>query len=102
MGVVYTFLELPIEIQVPPEMQEEMLRKTVKLTHSISLEITAEGNLDMRKGANWRLGQLIEALGLRSPWSPSDMGGKLVKVAVKHEMYENEPQARIDSIGKAS
>lgn len=66
------------------------------------------GGLDLNKGRNIRLGQLLEACGLNGPgqkWTFNMMKGKAVKFKVTHEPRRDDPtiiDARVSAVSKVS
>lgn len=71
------------------------------LRHEIMLDLTEEGNLDFGKGMNVKLGLAREACGLNkkgAPFSFDMFVGHTVKASVRHEIYEDKPQARCGGI----
>lgn len=95
----YTWCDINMELQLPPEIAETLNRTIAPVRHSFALDLTESGNLDMRKGANWRLGQILAACKLNTPWSFSDIGGKLVKVKIKGG--EGDAYSEVEAIGVA-
>lgn len=73
----------------------------VSLFDMVMIDLTPSGTLDYGTGKNNRLRRYREALGQNTagvPWAPTHMQGRPIKVKVKHEIYENEPQARVDAV----
>ena len=85
-------------------VREELGRDKVVMVHEVMLDLAADGmGLDMGKGKNVHLGRLREAVGLNDPAMPFGfrmLSGRALKVRVEHEIYNNEPQARIRAVTK--
>lgn len=87
-----------------PEVTQVTGRPKSVLRYDLMLDLTPEGGLDQGKGMNVRLGRAREACGLNRPGMPFafDMFlGHTVKAAIKHEIYEGQPQARVTGIAPA-
>lgn len=83
------------------EVREVTGRAKNVLRHDIMLDLTEDGRLDMSKGQNIQLGRLREAVGLNRPGEPFSfpmIQGRTARVKVKHEMYENEIQAKVGGV----
>lgn len=104
----YQFLDVKLEIKLDQAAQAELGRETAIRNHSVSLDLTPQGNLDYGKGKNIGLGRLREAVGQNIPgqaWSPMMLKGQVIKVAIKHEpdpRDSNNTLDRIDKIGSAT
>lgn len=97
----YLFLDLKLRCQLPPEIAVEYGDTVGTIFHSITIDRTENGSLDMGKGKNVQLGRIREAFGMNDPSRPfsfTDLGGKSGMVKVKHELYEGNPQERVDAI----
>jgi hypothetical protein len=71
---------------------------------SIFLDMNESGGLALGKGKNVQLGKLREALGLNDPakaFSFAQIVGRPARIAVIHDMYNNEPQAKVKAVTKA-
>lgn len=95
--------DIPVTIQVPPD-QQPGLPPTVTRTWTTFLDLTDQGAIDQSKGKNRGIRQLREAVNknaLGDIFSPAcDVEGKVVTVRIKHEIYNDEVQERIDSIAR--
>lgn len=100
-------VDVPLQLDLPPAVAEQLGQPSRTISHSIMLDTTEGGALDMGKGRNIQLGRLREALGLNAPgqaFAFNMLAGRTVKVQVTHEpagdgsgrIYE-----RIGAIGKA-
>lgn len=96
----YLFLDLKLKCQLPPDVAAEYGDTVGTVFHSLTIDRTDSGSIDMGKGKNVQLGRLREAFGMNDPTKPfqwTDLGGKSGKVKIKHEMYEGNAQERVDS-----
>lgn len=96
---------VPIKLQVPPAVQQELglNTDTIQLTDSIMLDQNENGTLDMSPGKNSKLRKYREALGQNIPgekWSARRMTGQPILVKVKHEIYQGEVTDTIDGVAK--
>lgn len=79
-------------------IRTELARDKVIVKQGIMLDLTPAGGLDTGTGKNINLGRLREALGLNDPSQPFSFGmlvGKVAKVKVEHEIYNNAPMAKV-------
>lgn len=105
-GIAY---DVPLELQIPFEHQEELGYNHLNLTDSIMLDITPQGTIDIGPGKNGKLRTYREALDMNregTKFSARLMQGQMIKVRVKHEPYEDsagETQLaeRIKGVAKA-
>lgn len=97
----YTWCDVQMELQIPPEIASQLGRQTSNVRYSFALDLNEQGRLDMRKGQNWRLGQLLAACRIGTPWSFDDIGGKLVRVKVKAPATD-DGFSEIESIGQVA
>lgn len=78
----------------------EVPMTSIKLFENVFLDTTNTG-LDFSPGKNSRLRRYREALNMNQPgqaFSMRQMDGRMVKVKVKHEIYNGDTQERIDSV----
>ena len=97
-------IDIPIELQLPPELAASMGMTTVTLSDSIMLDLTDQGAIDNSPGKNSKLRRYREALDMNKPgdtFSFRAMQGRIATFKVKHEVYEGEIQDRIEGIAKA-
>ncbi len=105
-GMAY---DVPLTLQIPMELQEELGYSELKLSDSIMLDLTPQGTIDIGPGRNGRLRMYREALDLNKPgtkFSARMMSGQLVKVSVKHELYDAADgtqgiSERVRAVGRA-
>lgn len=98
--------DIPLEIQVPPDVQSalKLSQAVIKLKDSLMLDLTESGTIDNAPGKNRRLRAYREALDMNKPgdtFSARRMNGGIVKVKISHELYEGQPVERIDGVIKA-
>jgi hypothetical protein len=78
-----------------PELEEELGRSVSTARHTLFLDMTDSGSLDLSSGKNIGLGRLRAALGQNEPgepWSPSQMEGQQATIRVKHTPDKNNPE----------
>ena len=83
------------------EVREITGRSKNVVRQDIMLDLTDDARLDMGKGMNVALGKLRQAVGLNTPgeaFSFPMIQGRNAKIKVKHEMYENEIQAKVGGV----
>lgn len=98
---------VPVKLQVPPAVKEELglNTDTITLTDSIMLDQTEAGALDFSPGKNGYLRKYREALGQNTPgekWSARRMSGQPIMVKLTHELYKGEVQERISGVAAPS
>jgi hypothetical protein len=92
---------VPVEIQTPQAQQADGVPAKITLTDSVFADLTESGMLDESKGKNNRLRMYREATDLNKPGDTFNvrmLQGRPIKVKLKHEVYNNAPQERIDSV----
>src|SRR5271163_4053223 len=101
----YTFMDVHIKVQVPPDLQADGQPPEVSFTDGVSIDLTANGTgFDMSPGKNGKLRRYRESLDMNTPgipFSPRNMIGKMLKVKIKHDPYQGEMYDRVDTIAKA-
>lgn len=80
-------LDLNVVVEGNPEIKAAtgLDKKTIRA--GVMLDLTPSGGLDFSEGRNITLGRLRAAVGLNQPGAPfsfAALGGKLVKISVKH------------------
>lgn len=97
-------LDVVHEITVPVDQQQRIGAEKVMLTHGGFIDLTPDGKgLDNSPGKNRTSRYYREATDLNKPgdtFSYRMLIGKMVKVRVINEMFENEPVDKIDSVAK--
>ncbi len=79
-------------LQESPDLPEEFHGRKVK--QGIMLDTTADGRLDMSKGANVQLGRLRAAVGLNTPgesFAFHQLPGNLALIRIKHRYPDEQP-----------
>lgn len=96
---------VPLQIEVPQQVQEQLGIKldkgTITLTDRPMLDLTPQGTLDNSIGRNRAQKAYREALDMNKAgdvWSWRKAGGQVLKVRIKHDMYEGEIQERIGGL----
>lgn len=95
--------DIPLTIEVPAEIQSElgMTQATLSLKDSIMLDLTAGGTIDNGPGKNRGLRLYREACDLNKPgdsFSARMMQGRVVKVKITHEIYQDAPVERVSGV----
>ena len=99
--------EVPLKLQVPPALQSELglTQDTITLTDGIMLDLTEGGLLDYGIGKNGQLRRYREALDMNKKgevFSARKMQGRLLRVRLTHEIWQNDIQERIGGVSKLS
>lgn len=95
--------DVPLAIELPADEAERVGQPQVTITDSMFLDLTDTGGLDVAPGKNRRLRAYREALNLNNPgdsFSGRMMQGRMVRVAVKHDVVEGEVYERVGSVAK--
>lgn len=98
---MYTFLDIPIEIDLSqaPHIMEALGQPKVTLRDSCILDVTPAGSLDGAPGKNGQLRRYREALDMNKPGEPFSllaMQGRPVRVKIKNEDNNGE---LVDAVG---
>lgn len=101
-GVIYTFLEIPVELDLTSNsaVRQRVGQDKVTLIWSTSVDLTPTG-FDMSAGKNNGLRQLREALGMNQPGAPFNLlmvQGRPVLAMIKNEPYQGEVYDKIASL----
>ena len=104
----WTTVDLPIEIDLNsrPELKAVVggIDKLV-IMDGVMLDITPAGTIDQAPGKNGKMRKYREATGLNQPgvnFSFRMLQGRMIKVRIKHRMYEGEAYDDIDAVAAAS
>lgn len=93
---------IPLRIQVPASLQQQRgLPPELIITDNLFMDLTPAGTLDNSKGKNRGQMNYRIACGMNKagePFSLRMLGGKVVKVKIKHEMYNEAIQERIAGV----
>jgi len=96
-GKPWVGMVIPLRIQVPPVIQALGLPPELTLTDRAFLDLTAQGGLDNSKGKNRRQKDYRDATGTNIagvPFSWRQLQGKVIKVKINHELYQDQIQER--------
>ena len=96
--------DIALVVQIPMDLQDSLGRPELTITDSTFIDITESGMIDSGPGKNRKLRAYREALDMNKVgdvFSARKMTGGIVKVKVKHDIYEGEPQERISGVAKA-
>lgn len=95
-------IRIDIDLTQYPDARAHVNQDRVSLFDMVMIDLTPDGRgLDYSTGKNARLRKYREALGQNvpgQPWAPTHMQGRPIKVKVKHDIYQDEQQARVDAV----
>lgn len=96
---------VPLQIDVPQVLQESLkLRPQLTLTDRVFIDLTDSGTIDNAPGANRRQRAYREATNLNNTgdkFSWAMMQGRVVKVKVSHESFDEGIVERINGVLRA-
>lgn len=101
MGQPWLSMVVPLRIQVPAAVQGLGLPPELTITDRVFLDLTPQGSIDNGKGKNRQQRAYREACDMNKPGEPFAwrmLQGKVVKVKVAHEMYQDAIQERIAAV----
>jgi len=105
MGQPWLQMVIPLSIEVPAEFQTSLkLPAVLKISDRPFINLTAAGTIDNTPGANMRMKAYRDATGMNNPgdaFSWRKLEGQVVKVKIKHEMYEDTIRENISQVLKA-
>ena len=102
-GKPWARLEIKTVAVDPSGAIKAEMKREPNLTIRMMLDVDERGRFDGSKGKNVRMGQLLSACGLNQPgWNFNQLKGKVVRVKVKHEIYEGTTQANVVGYSTAS
>ncbi len=95
--------DVPLTLEVPAEIQADlgMTQATITLKDSIMIDLTAGGTIDNGIAKNGGLRRYREACDLNKPgdsFSARAMTGRVVKVKITHEIYQDAPVERVAGV----
>ena len=96
--------DVPMTVELPPEVASQAGQSTIIVTDSLMLDLTDSGTLDTSPGKNRRLRLYREALDMNKPgdsFSARGMQGRVIKVRIKHDLYNGEIYEKVDSVARA-
>ena len=100
-GKPWVSMIIPLKLQLPPAIQGLGLPPEFQLTDRAFLDLTPQGGIDNGKGKNRSQRMYREATGLNVPGEPFAwrmLTGKVVKVKITHELYNEAIQEKISAI----
>lgn len=100
-GQPWISMIVPLRIQVPPAVQGIGLPPEITLTDRAFLDLTPQGTIDNSKGKNRQQRAYREATDLNRPGEPFAwrmLQGKVVKVKIAHELYQETIQERVSAV----
>jgi hypothetical protein len=105
LGKVYTFVDIPVEVDLTtnPSVRDLVGQDKVNLRYSFSLDISSSGVLDMAPGKNNGLRQLREALNMNTQGQPFNLmmvPGRQLLCKIGNRPYQGEVYDEIDSIAR--
>lgn len=101
-GMAYDVV-LTVEVPEAVRVATGLDMPTLTLKDSIMLDLTENGALDTSKGRNNKLRTYREALDMNKPgevFRASLMTGRLLKVRVSHEIYNDAPVERVAGVAR--
>lgn len=102
-GIAY---DVQLELQIPEAVRvvSGLTQETLTLKDGIMVDmLPGGGGIDTAPGKNGQLRRYREALDMNKAgesFRPRAMVGRLIKVRVKHELYQDAIQERVDSVSK--
>lgn len=100
-GQPWVSMIIPLRIQVPSAVQGLGIPSEMTLTDRAFLDLTPQGGLDNGKGKNRQQRAYREATGTNKagePFAWRMLTGKVVKVKVAHELYNDAIQERVAAV----
>jgi len=105
-GQPWLAMSVPLKIDVPPQLRDTLkLPPAVTLTDMAFIDLTPQGAIDNSPGRNGKQKSYREACDLNKPgdvFSWRQLQGRMVKVKIKHDMYEGQIQERVGMLLKVS
>ena len=102
-GQPWISMIVPLKIQIPAAVQALGLPAELTITDRAFLDLTPQGSIDNGKGKNRAQRNYREACELNQPGQPFAwrmLTGRMVKVKVAHEPYQETVQEKIVTILK--
>ena len=100
-GQPWISMVIPMRVQVPSSLQAQGLPPELTLTDRAFLDLTPQGGLDNAKGKNRAQKAYRDACGMNvlgQPFAWRMLVGKVVKIKLSHELYNEAIQERISAI----
>lgn len=102
-GTTWLQMLVPLEISVPPDQQGRLGTDKIILTDRVFIDLTDQGLMDNSVGRNRGQRQYRDATDTNKagePFSWRMLQGRVVKVKIKHDLYEGDIQERPFGIAK--
>lgn len=100
-GQPWLSMIVPLRFQIPASLQATGLPPELTFTDRAFLDLTPSGSIDNSKGKNRAQRAYREATGTNKPgeaFAWRMLQGKVVKVRITHELYNEQIQERIAAI----
>ena len=100
-GQPWLSMIVPLRIQVPASVQGIGLPPEITLTDRAFLDLTPQGSIDNGKGKNRQQRAYREATGMNragEAFAWRMLQGKVVKVKIAHELYQEQIQERVAAV----
>ncbi len=101
-GQQWVQMVVPLRIQVPSQVQAVVGGAAeLTMTDRPMIDVLPNGSLDYSVGKNRGLRIYRDATGLNvkgEPFSPRMLQGKIVKVKVMHEIYQDQPMEKVKEV----
>lgn len=100
-GQPWVSMVIPLKIQVPAALREQGLPPELQITDRAFLDLTEQGSIDNSKGKNRQQKAYRDATGMNKAgetFAWRMLSGKMVKVKVTHELYNEQVQERISAV----
>lgn len=101
VGQPWVSMLVPLRIQIPASVQALGLPPELTLTDRAFLDLTPQGSIDNGKGKNRQQKAYRDACDLNNPGEPFAwrmLTGKVVKVKINHELYNDAIQERVGQV----
>lgn len=101
VGQPWVSMLVPLRIQVPAAVQGLGLPPELTLTDRAFLDLTPQGGIDNAPGKNRQQRAYRDACDLNKPGEPFAwrmLTGRVVKVKVSHELYQETIQERVSNV----
>lgn len=105
LGVIYNWIDLPVEVDISgnPQVRALVGQDKVSLRYSFRLDVTASGGFDMSPGKNQGLRILRDAVGMNQAGQAFNIlmvAGRQVLCKIGNRPYQGDVFDEIDSIAK--
>ena len=100
-GQPWVSMVIPLQIQVPGELQAAGFAPQLTISDRAFLDLTPQGGLDNAPGKNRQQRSYREATGMNKAgevFAWRMLQGKVVKVKIKHELYNETIQERVAAV----